>query len=388
MLPKFQTLNGIYLHMPFCKSICPFCAFSVLPDQPKKHANYLHLIQNELALLEKELQADFSKTNTVYLGGGTPSLIAINELKSIMDRLKSLVTNPACQWSIEINPEDGNLKYLENLVSLGFNRFSIGIQSFNPATLESIQRNHTVKHCHSVLNRVQQINLTDFNVDIMFGIPGQTIHDLEKDLCIALEYDPTHISAYILNIEPKTKLNRKPEWRKWQIEHESLIAEQYKKVIEILSQNGLQQYEVSNFSKPGFESKQNIINWKGKYYLGIGLGAHSFINNCRWGNFRRWKEYQQNLKKEDLPIEFFDPLTISQLRDEYLMINLRLIDGINLDIFKTNFNCKLEQYCQKTIDQMKGQGLIILQNNQLKLSTNGMLLTDEITLKLCTMLPD
>ena len=388
MLPKFQKLDGIYLHMPFCRSICPFCAFPVLPDQPKKHADYIYFIQNELFLLEKELQANFSITNSVYLGGGTPSLMAINELTSIIDQLKSLITNPACQWSLEINPEDGDLDYMENLVFLGFNRFSIGIQSFNTATLASIQRNHTAKQCHSVLNHTRQLNLTDFNIDIMFGIPGQNIHDLERDLYTALEYDPTHISAYILNIEPKTKLNRKPEWRKWQIEHESLITEQYKKVIEILSQNGLHQYEVSNFSKPGFESKQNIINWTGGYYLGIGMGAHSFVNNFRWGNFRRWKEYQLNLKKKALPIEFFDPLTTSQLRDEYLMISLRLVNGINLDQFKANFDCNLEAYCQKIIDQMRVQGLIILQDKQLKLSTNGMLLADEITLKLCTLLPD
>jgi len=374
--------------MPFCRSICPFCAFPVLPDRPQRHADYLHYIQNELTLLKKELQADFSKVNSVYLGGGTPSLMSINELKIIIDQLKSLTTNPACQWSLEINPEDGDQKYMKNLLSLGFNRFSIGIQSFNTSTLESIQRNHTVKHCYSVLNHARQLNIADFNIDIMFGIPGQTIHDLEKDLYTALEYNPTHISAYILNIEPKTKLNRKPEWRKWQIEHESLISEQYNKVIDILSQNGLHQYEVSNFSKPGFESKQNIINWTDGYYLGIGMGAHSFVNNYRWGNFRRWKEYQQNLKKEELPIEFFDPLTTSQLRDEYLMINLRLVNGINLDQFKANFDCNLAEYCQKIIGQMNDQELIILQDKQLKLSTNGMLLADEITLKLCAMLPD
>ena len=388
MLPTFQPINGIYLHIPFCRSICSFCGFPVLPNQPKKHDDYLRLIQCEMSLLVKEMQPDFSKVISVYLGGGTPSLLPVKQLTPISQILKSLIGNQSCQWSIEINPEDGNFEYLERLISLGFNRFSLGIQSFNTDTLELISRGHKANHCFSVLNHVRQLNVSDFNIDIMFGIPGQTINDLEKDLYTALEYNPTHISAYILNIEPKTKLNRKPEWAKWQKDHEQLISSYYLKVIDILSQNGLQQYEVSNFSKPGFESFQNIINWSGKNYLGIGMGAHSFIKECRWGNFRRWKEYKESIEKNQLPQDFVDQLSFYQKRDEYLMINLRLVNGVDLKKFSHQFKCNLLEYCQRKIEQLKQQGLITLQNDQLKLSRSGMLLADEITLNLCAILPD
>lgn len=388
MLPKHQPINGIYLHFPFCRSICSFCGFPILPNQPKKHDDYLRYLHKETELLIDTIRPDFSKVSSVYLGGGTPSLLPINQLTTLSQNLKTLIGHQSSQWSIEINPEDGNYDYLEQLMALGFNRFSVGVQSFNSTVLELISRNHKAHHCFSVLNHLQQLHVSDFNIDIMFGIPGQTLGDTEKDLYTALEYHPTHISAYILNIEPKTKLSRKPDWLKWQEDHEKMISSCYLKVIDILSQNGLAQYEVSNFAKSGFESIQNIINWSGKNYLGIGMGAHSFIDNCRWGNFRRWKEYRDSIEKNQLPWDFLDQLSFSQKRDEYLMINLRLVNGLDLTQFSNKFQCHLQEYCHKQIEQLLNQELMTLQNNRLKLSSSGMLLADEITVNLCAMLPD
>jgi len=380
---------ALYLHIPFCKKICPFCSFAVRPDHPQKHASYFELIQKEFDLVCQTCTLDFSDLGSIYFGGGTPSRLLLTELEEWVVWLnRSVRTAQQAEWSIEINPEDMSPDYATGLVGLGFNRVSLGVQSFSEEGLNRIGRQHTPDKSRQAIYQLQEAGITNLNLDLIFGYPGQTLDHLEADLAELVQWDPPHISAYCLTIEKRTPIFRKPDWQKWQDDHEERIVSMYHLIVNFLSGRGYRQYEISNFAKKGYQSRQNLCNWNGKNYLGLGMGAHSLIFPFRWGNQRRWVDYKKALLADHLPREFDELLDRFQIRDELLMMSLRQKKGLNLVGFESNHAPDLMSVWGGKLEQLIAAGLADVSQGRLRLTTAGMLLADELTSDLAVLLDD
>ncbi len=387
-MPPSTLLSGIYMHLPFCRKICPFCGFAVLRDDENKKNTYLKLLEQELALLTKSKPCNFEQLKSIYIGGGTPSLFPITQLDGLMRMINQYGPNPAKpQWSIEVNPEDVTQDYAKSLFELGFRRVSVGVQSLNSHSLKTLGRPHTNQQSIDAINHLKSAGFQNINLDLMFAYRNQSLSGLSEDLEHFIDYSPTHLSVYSLTIEPKTKINRQSSWKSWQTKNEHLIANMYELIVNTLKANGFEQYEVSNFARYGYQSAQNLINWTGENYLGIGIGAQSHINGSRWGNARRWADYKQKIESDQLPHVFFETLDDFEKRNEYLMIQLRLSKGVDRHFFKRHFKIDIFKACQKEINTLKAKGLLTVIRDRIVLTTKGLLLADEIALYLTNQLP-
>ena len=334
-------------------------------------------------MLKRLFPLDFSETRSIYLGGGTPSRLSPETLSQLVQWLKAnIVSTRPIQWSIELNPEDVTRVYVKTIRELGFSRVSLGVQSFVGRHLKILGRNHSPLDSKNAITHLQNSGIEDINLDFLFGYPEQNKKTLIEDLREFLSYHPTHLSIYCLNIERKTALFRKKEWKSWQQRNENLIVELYETAVDWVETNGILQYEISNFSTPGYQSLQNLCYWNGSDYLGLGMGAHSFLFPFRWGNWKRWIDYRNALQNTAQPIEFIENLNKEQRRDEELMIGLRLSEGLNLTHFLNKYNLAVSKNWSDKISALRSEKLAVLENNHFKLTSRGMLIADEIAVSL------
>lgn len=380
-------IRALYLHIPFCRKICPFCAFSVRPDHPEKHGPYFEMVKQEFDLLKRRIHPDLSRVTSVYFGGGTPSRLTLNELSQWEQWLaQSLGIPKEIQWSIEVNPEDLTAEYADGLRDLGFNRISLGVQSFWNDGLQRLKRQHTATDAREAMGHLKKNGFTDINLDLMFAYPEQGLGQLQADLDEFISWNPSHMSAYCLNIEPKTAVYRQPHWRRWQDENEARIAAMYSLIVENLGANGLRQYEVSNFARKGFASRQNLIYWNGRCYLGLGMGAHSLLDSSRWGNCRRWADYRRLLADQRLPRQSAETLDETRRRDEMLMLSLRQSKGLNLSAFEKRAGAVPWINWRSKLKTLIDNGLVKTDGGRLRLTLEGMMLADTITAELSAAL--
>ncbi len=382
-----MNLSALYVHIPFCRKICPFCSFAVCHNDLQKHTPYFELVKKEFDLLTHCTPLDLTGIKSVYFGGGTPSQLPLIALEEWVTWLNEKVNaDPQSQWSIEINPEDMSSAYGAGLVRLGFNRVSLGVQSFSEHGLEQLKRQHTPDDSRQAISNVRRAGFKDFNLDLMFGYPDQSFDCLQADLEEFVRWEPTHISAYCLNIEERTPIFKKPQWRKWQEENEKIITAMYRQIVIFLGSHGYKQYEISNFARKGYQSRQNLYNWSGKNYLGLGMGAHSFISPHRWGNHKRWVDYKKSLQADGLPQQYLETLDLINRRDESLMLNLRQTKGLDLPGFESDFGLDISTSWGGGLEKMQAAGLVKITSRRLNLTITGMLMADEITTVLATLL--
>ncbi|MCP4754030.1 MAG: radical SAM family heme chaperone HemW [Proteobacteria bacterium] len=387
MFEKME-IPAVYIHVPFCQKVCPFCSFAVVRDDRRKHARYFDLLAEELALFKKEKGIVLSGVRSVYFGGGSPSRLSGSELERLVAWLHRQIAAAAdTQWSIEINPEDVSLEYARILKGLGFSRASLGVQSFSRSGLRKLGRTHTPEQSRMAIGVLREAGFKDLNLDLMFAYPGQSHESLVADLEEFVQLNPTHLSVYCLNIEEKTAIYRKSDWKRWQSDNEDLIARMYKTVVRFLEANGFRQYEISNFAKKGYRSRQNLLNWSGRNYLGIGMGAHSLLVPNRWGNFKRWVDYNRALESGRLPHEYCEVLDETAQRDEELMIGLRLSKGLNLSEFSAKYGIRLSALWREKLGILRKNHLARIEKDNLILTVEGMLLADEIAASLAALIP-
>jgi oxygen-independent coproporphyrinogen-3 oxidase len=379
-------LAAIYLHLPFCRNICPFCSFAILKDNQEKHKTYIKLLELEIIQLKQKFNFDCSLCTSIYFGGGTPSCFNQDELAQITGLLSAEFNYPeSTQLSIEINPEDVTETYLSQLLELKFKRISLGVQSFNNQALRTLGRKHNAVQSATAVEIVQSCGIENLNLDFMFGFKGQEMDSFTADLEEFIKRSPQHISAYCLNIEQKTAFNRDPSWKSWQSKHEELLFRMYDSLIKRLKNNKIEQYEVSNFAVKGFESLQNLTNWNGKNYLGLGLGAHSFIAPYRWSNHRRWRDYRLSLSRENAPLLSHEKLSKSERFDEELMIQCRLVGGIDLPYFLSKYGVDIQTECSSFLTLSQSQGALIKKSDRYILTTKGLWMADEIASTLASL---
>ena len=378
-----HSLLALYIHVPFCRRICPFCAFAVRKDQAALRKAYLHFLNLEMERRASQFEKEAGELQSIYIGGGTPSTLSLEEVEFLLKGVRRhFHCSSDTEISFEVNPEDATPAYIQGLTRLGIRRISLGIQSFQKATLEILKRNHSAQDGLLAVAALEESGVGNFNLDLMFGIPEQSMSEFENDLMTFLEHDPSHLSLYALDIEPRTPFAREKKVVEWVARHEDLTRAMYLRAVKILGAHGLAQYEVSNFARPGRESRSNQLVWSGKAYLGLGMGAHSYFEGRRWSNHRSLKKYQSALDDKQWPVAFEEELSRVQRANEGLMLSLRQVAGFSVLEWEKTFGMAWPRKNVEEVEKLGEQGFARWDPPHLALSPEGMLLADEITARL------
>lgn len=379
-------MAGIYIHIPFCRTKCDYCNFFSLASQRSKD-ELASVICGEINLQSAYLSSEL--ISTIYFGGGTPTLLAKSDIAGILDEIYCrFQLSPDVEITLEANPDDISKEKLQALQSIGINRLSIGIQSFSPADLHYLNRLHEPAQAYRAIEETLEAGFNNTSIDLIFGIPGQTVSSLEKNLETFRSYKLPHLSAYALTVEPSTALAWKIKHKKAKPVLDEEQTEQFLFLMQWMENEGYSQYEISNYAVPGFESKHNSAYWKGEKYLGLGPSAHSFDGISRQWNVSSLTKYMEGVRSATLHFEK-EVLTEIQHQNEFIMMAIRTRNGIDLDFFGQRFGKKALNQLKTNIQNLIKAGSFGRPDNwflntdrSVMLSRQGKLFADHIAAKL------
>lgn len=377
-------MAGIYIHIPFCKTKCPYCDFFSVTDLAYK-AKLIQGIQNELELQQNYLEGQ--KIETVYFGGGTPTFVSLQDIEAIINQIYtfySVVDAP--EITIECNPDDLSTDYLKELRKIADFRINVGVQSFQGEELEFLHRRHSVDKSLSVLSDIFDLGFENVGIDLIYGLPGSTLAGLEENLQTAFQFPIRHLSAYHLTIEPHTPFYQQLKKGEFYEISEELSRQQFFYLIEVTQKNGFEHYEISNFARNGAYSKHNKSYWKGIPYLGVGPSAHSFGGEHRHWNVADVRKYVQEIEQGNIPFTE-ERLTQRDRFNEYLMVSLRTKWGIELKMLNEYFKSFMDNEFTRKVNNYLNLGLMHQSNNRLYLSDEGKFLSDSIIMGLFVSSP-
>jgi len=369
---------ALYIHIPFCKVKCTYCDFYSITKKEDQIPIFI-----ESVLKEIEAYKDYANKwefDTIFLGGGTPSLLPAKHLEQILQKLDDIFdTSKVKEITLEANPGEAPLDYLKDIKSLGVNRISIGFQSFDDNILKLIGRLHRSEDCFRTFKDLRKAGFDNINADMIFNIPGLTVENWRKDLNKLLELDPEHISAYSLTVEPSTKLFNLVKNKEILMPFEKTDIEQFLLTDDILSKHSYNHYEISSYSKKNKECQHNLHYWSLSPYLSFGPSAHSYDLNRRWWNKRNLETYIQDLQMDKLPIDGNEILSKKDNFNELVLNGLRLSNGLNMDNLK-NYH---EYFNENQLAEMnKKWDCLSVNDENIKLTNKGFLFVDEITKEL------
>lgn len=372
-MTKTTSPKSLYLHLPFCEKKCFYCSFVVAVGARHRMGDYV-------AAIKKESERYRATTvSTIYLGGGTPSMLSADDLRRLFQAIKDNFQYSAdSEITIEANPENLDLDKARILLDLGVNRVSLGVQTFHDKYLRYLGRVHDSSKARSAFRDLRRAGFRNINVDLMFAFPDQTDAQLREDLNILLGLGSEHVSLYSLTIEENSRFYARqvvPKDPQGQ-------SEQYELVVETLNAAGIAQYEVSNFSRPGLRSRHNINYWQGGNYIGLGIGAHSHCDGRRSWNVSRLSEYFQKVDAGLPPQDGFEVLTPRQRLSEALVFGLRMNEGVVLDELEKRFMTAFTQKDRVQIDELIRYGLLCQTGSYLQATAKGRAALDEIAVRL------
>jgi oxygen-independent coproporphyrinogen-3 oxidase len=372
-------LAGIYIHIPFCKQACHYCDFHFSTSLQQK-SRMVDAICREIHL-QQDYLAD-RRLNTIYFGGGTPSLLTQAELSRILDHLQQhFAVAPDAEITLEANPDDLTPARIRELAASPVNRLSIGIQSFHDPHLVRMNRAHHVAEALAAVKNAQDAGFRNITTDLIYGIPADT-HDIWlQDLQTLFDLQVQHVSCYALTIEEKTALGRWTKKGSFKPSEDEFVAQQFEILVDQMQQQGFTQYEISNFCRPGFESRHNSNYWKGVHYLGLGPSAHSFNGHSRQYNIAHNARYMEALEHDQLAFDR-ETLSLTDQANEYLLTSLRTIWGCDLGRLQREFGVDLQAQQPGYLAELSQKGYARLDNDVLYLTDAGKLLADQITLDL------
>ena len=366
---------GIYIHIPFCKQKCYYCDFVSYANKEEKIQEYIKCLQKEIGIESEKYKNEEYEITTIYIGGGTPSFIDASYIERIINTIKQnykLYENP--EITIEINPGTINEEKIKKYKDIGINRISIGLQTTKDNLLKQIGRIHTYEEFLNCYKIVKKIGIDNINVDLMLGLPNQTLEDLKESLIEVINLKPNHISLYSLILEENTILEKMVSQNMTKLPEEDLEREMYWTTKNILEENGYIHYEISNFSKKGYESKHNLNCWGQKEYLGFGVAAHSYIKNRRYCNTNNIEDYIKNIQNGKI----LNNRTICEIQNkieeqkEYMLLGLRKIQGIDIQEFKNKFIDNPIYIFHKELEKLIKEELVEIDLNQIKLTSKGL----------------
>ena len=368
-------MAGIYIHIPFCKQACFYCDFHFSTSLKKKD-ELISCMQKELVLRKGELQNE--TIETIYFGGGTPSLLSTEELQSILNTIEknfTVIENP--EITLEANPDDLSKETILKLAKSSINRLSIGVQSFFEEDLKLMNRAHNANEAKACLSDAIG-SFDNITVDLIYGIPNMTNERWKENLQTLFDFGVNHISSYALTVEPKTALDSFIKQGKYPKLDEKVARAHFEILVEETQKQGFVHYEISNFGKPNYFSKHNTSYWKGKKYIGIGPSAHSFNKTHRSWNVANNAKYIKSLQENKLPNEV-EELSINDQFNEYIMTGLRTIWGISLSKIQNDFGDEYIEYLESQSKKYIHQELLYIENQILKTTPKGKFLSDGIS---------
>lgn len=366
---------GIYIHIPFCKRKCYYCDFVSYPGK-------INLTTKYIDALCKEIQEfDFSQYNvtTIYIGGGTPSFIEKENIEKIFKILREKLKNNETKFgnmeiTIEVNPGTTDTEKLKLYKEIGINRLSIGLQCVQDKLLKQIGRIHTYEQFLDTYKIAREVGFNNINVDLMIGLPNQSIQDIKESLDKITSLNPTHISVYSLIVEEGTVIDNLLKQEKINLPDEELERNMYWYVKDYLELKKYNQYEISNFSKKGYESKHNLNCWNQEQYIGFGIAAHSYIKNIRFGNTEQLEKYIDNVESGNFKLNrnIEEEQTKEEQENEFMMLGFRKIEGVNIAKFKEKFVDNPIFLYKNQLNKLVTEGLIEVDLNYIHLTNKGL----------------
>ena len=375
---------GVYLHIPFCRARCSYCDFATGMFESEAAERYVRALTREVSAWIEV--ANPPKVDTIYFGGGTPSLLTPPQLETILAAVRERFEVVAdAEITLELNPGDGGTSPASKRATmgecrrLGTNRVSFGAQTFNDRELKLLGRTHDSRDISDTFSQLRDAGCENINFDLIAGLPGQTLAGWKLNLKSALKLRPEHLSLYLLDVHEGTPLADQIKRGMRPTPDDDLAAEMYRVMIDEVCAAGYQHYEISNFCLPGFESRHNTKYWTGVPYFGFGCSAHSFDGaRRRWANERDAAGYVELIEKRQSPIVERNELNEDEIRSESIFLGLRLMRGLNLQAYRSRFGRDLREQYNGELDRLEDAGLIEVDADSLKLTTRGALLSNEV----------
>ena len=369
---------GIYIHIPFCKQKCYYCDFSSYSNKCDEIPEYIRSLIKEI----DEFDFKNYKVTTIYFGGGTPSYIDSDYINQILAKINEKIQYKNAEITIEVNPGTVTEKKLKDYIEAGINRISIGLQSTKNQLLKQIGRIHTYEEFLDTYNLAKKVGFKNINIDLMLGLPNQSIEDLKESLGKIVTLNPNHISVYSLIIEEGTPISKLLEEGKIQLPEEDEERRMYWYVKNFLELNGYNHYEISNFSKKGKESKHNMNCWNQEEYVGFGVAAHSYINGVRYSNTEKIEKYIENIQRlhntKETIYEIHEKQTIKDKQKEYMLLGLRKIEGVSIAKFKEKFVENPIFLFRKELDILSKENLLEIDGDKIRLTSKGLDLANQV----------
>ncbi len=373
-------MSGIYLHIPFCKQACSYCDFYFVTRTSERDDFVAQLVEEIHSYRDSKFTEE--TIQTIYFGGGTPSLLEPAQIEQIMKALHEVFEVDAREITLEMNPDDVTAEFLADLKAIGINRASMGVQSFDPKLLEFMNRAHSSEEAIQCLELLSSSDFETFTADLIYGNPNQSVSSLRGDVETLLTFDPPHISAYSLTIEPKTRLGKQVELGRIAPPKDDKVAEHFDCINQLFGSKGIGRYEVSNYSLAGKEAIHNSNYWEHENYLGLGPGAHSFW----WDDIAERWENEQNLRKylrnEDHPQK--EQLGTNQLAEERLMMGLRTRKGVAFEELSKRYDYILTDCQLEYLQKREKEGKVVI-DEKIRLTDRGIKIADAIILDLVTL---
>ena len=365
---------SLYIHVPFCLQKCRYCDFISYNYNLDAVQSYLKALEQEMHLYAlSESVIDKRRVNTIFIGGGTPTVLETVDLERLLASLRRyFYWSEKTEFTVEANPGTLNKQKLEILKSAGVNRLSIGVQACQSNLLELLGRVHNYDQAVQAVELARQTGFGNLNLDLIFGVPTQSAKEWKQSLVLLSDLQPEHLACYDLQLEDDTPLSTAVERGELSICPEERALEMYNESIEFLTGKGYLHYEISNFSKPGYQSQHNLCYWHNGEYLGLGPAAHSHINGERWANTGNLEQYIEQISKGILPLCERHRLTTQEVMSETVFMGLRLINGLNLNDFSSRFDCRVTDIWPGQISKLNNQGLLEMTATHLKLTKKGL----------------
>ena len=366
-------MTALYIHIPFCQNKCYFCSFVIAVGKEHHVDSYLDCLETEAAFYQGEL------LKTVYVGGGTPSLLNNIQLERLFGIIqKNFRMIPDCELTLEANPVTFDIQKAKLMRGLGVNRLSLGVQSLNDRYLKFLGRAHNADQARAAFDILRKAGFDNINLDLMYSFPGQTNEEIEQDARGIAGFGGEHLSLYTLTIEKGSRFyHRKYAWQDGFFQ-----GEQYSLITKTLESVGFSQYEISNFAKPMKESKHNMVYWRGENYIGLGVGAHSHKDGERFWNALNLMDYLHRLKKNQSPVEGRETLDPHARLKETLLLGLRMHQGVDVVQLERRFRCILTLESQEMINSFIAEGFLKREGSSLKTTAKGRVVLDELSARL------
>jgi putative oxygen-independent coproporphyrinogen III oxidase len=373
-----MLVKSAYFHIPFCAQICYYCDFNKVFFQGQPVDEYLQAMEQEMKKTVEAFPAE--RLDTLFVGGGTPTVLEMKQLDFFLESIYKhfRFSKDEVEFTFEANPNELTKEKLQLLKDAGVNRLSFGVQTFHDSLLKTIGRTHRYDDVIRTISLAKEVGFDNISIDLMYGLPNQTLQQFQADLDIAFSLDIQHISAYSLIIEPKTIFYNL--WRKGTLPlpSEEEEAEMYEEAMRQMELHGYQQYEISNYARPGFQSRHNLTYWNNEEYYGIGAGAHSYVNGVRRANIGPIKQYIAKVQETGLPYREIHRVTRMEQMEEEMFLGLRKTEGVSKQRFSEKFGRDVHEVFGAAIRSERQKGLLEETDTHVRLTRRGRLLGNEV----------